>query len=1108
MFRLLTTNRILTKVIPLALGLLSYGTLAWANCTPPSGNLEVTPDSALVDNANGTITHTTTGLMWKKCPQGFSDTTCTTGAPEVMNWGAALKQGLNESFAGQTDWRLPSRTELLSIIETGCSTPAINTTRFPNSPTNGLFWTSSHAGIIGGELAWGVRFGVGVAELAPKTNRAYARLVRGGTADESYIGTAPAGGPNAFSFNAAGNQTPGATVTSNIVTLAGVTGTPAISISGGSYRINGGAWTTAGGTVANGNTVQLQVTLPSTNPATRAATVTINGRTASFTASTETLVSTEPNQWSFAPTTAAANTVTTSETKTISGLTQARSISIAGQGSPQYSINGGAWTNTAGSISNSQTVAVRLTSGCGTSEYTATLTINTESANFVVTSTGTPGLVDFTPVTLAVLGSLNTSNSQTVGASICAGTAVSIAGQGSPQLSVGGGAWTTSSTINPGQTIAVRLTAAATVATTYTATLTVGTQTVNYVVSTQDNVPDPFVFTDQTAVLLSSLMTSNAITVAGVDVATPVSVAGGTYSKNGGAFTATAGSVINGDTVAVQHTSSASFSTATNTVLTIGSVSDTFTSTTEAADTVPSPFAFTDQVDVPLSSVVTSNAITVAGINSPSAISVVGGTYNKNGGAFTSVGGTVVAGDTVSVQHTSAATNTAVTNTTLTIGGVSDIFSSTTVVGAGDSVPDPFTFTDQTNVALSTLLQSNAVTITGLTVASPVSITGGEFSVNGGAWATSGTVSNNQTITVRHTSSASFSTLTNTVLTVGGISDTFTTTTLAADTVPNPFSFTDQTAVALSTLVTSNTLTVAGLNTAAPISVTGGEYQVQGGAWTSAPGSISNGQTFAVRHTSSASFSTVTNTILDIGGITDTFTSTTLAIDTTPNTFTFVDQTNVALATMTASAAVTITGINAPASISVSGAIDSEYQINGGAWTSAVGSVNNNDTVAVRHTSSPTNSTAINTTLTVGGVTDTFTTTTVAPACGIADWAALPNFTNVTIDKNATCTTSLRAVTNLCAGATYTFTKSIAGGNGETKTPMQKTINGSTYNNTEVTTQTAIANGASVGFKFVGEGRQGSTYTFNFTITTTGGSSTKTWVVTTNAGGACPGTPP
>ena len=69
---------------------------------------------------------------------------------------------------------------------------------------------------------------------------------------------------------------------------------------------------------------------------------------------------------------------------------------------------------------------------------------------------------------------------------------------------------------------------------------------------------------------------------------------------------------------------------------------------------------------------------------------------------------------------------------------------------------------------------------------------------------------------------------------------------------------------------------MAGITSAAAISVTGGEYAINGGSYTSDAGTVENGNTVTVRHTSSASFSTATNTVLTIGGVSDTFTSTTV----------------------------------------------------------------------------------------------------------------------------------------------------------------------------------------------------------------------------------------
>ncbi len=307
-------------------------------------------------------------------------------------------------------------------------------------------------------------------------------------------------------------------------------------------------------------------------------------------------------------------------------------------------------------------------------------------------------------------------------------------------------------------------------------------------------------------------------------------------------------------------------------------------------DTTPDQFTFTDQTNVPLSSVRTSNTITVSGIDTATNISITGGEYSLNGGAtWTSSSGTgnIANGQTVIVRHTSSASYSTATNTTLTIGGVSDTFTSTTLAFVSDTTPDQFTFTDQTSVPLSSVRTSNTITISGINAATNISITGGEYSLNGGtSWSSTsgtGTISNGQQIIVRHTSSGSYSTATNTTLTVGGVSDTFTSTTLAApapDTTPDQFTFTDQTNVPVSSVRTSNTITISGINAATNISITGGEYSLNGGStWTSSTGTgtISNGQQIIVRHTSSASYNTAVNTVLTVGGVSDTFTSTTAA---------------------------------------------------------------------------------------------------------------------------------------------------------------------------------------------------------------------------------------
>ena len=109
------------------------------------------------------------------------------------------------------------------------------------------------------------------------------------------------------------------------------------------------------------------------------------------------------------------------------------------------------------------------------------------------------------------------------------------------------------------------------------------------------------------------------------------------------------------------------------------------------------------------------------------------------------------------------------------------------------------------------------------------------------------------------------------------------------DSIPEPFQVQDQFGVLLSTTVTSAPVTIQGLTTSAGIAVSGdssSSYSVNGGAFTAAPGVIGNGNTVRVRHTSSAAPDTAVDTVLTIGGVSDTFTSITqrYAVDDTATT--------------------------------------------------------------------------------------------------------------------------------------------------------------------------------------------------------------------------------
>lgn len=98
---------------------------------------------------------------------------------------------------------------------------------------------------------------------------------------------------------------------------------------------------------------------------------------------------------------------------------------------------------------------------------------------------------------------------------------------------------------------------------------------------------------------------------------------------------------------------------------------------------------------------------------------------------------------------------------------------------------------------------------------------------------------------------------------------------VAPDTTPDAFSFTPVTGALLNTSITSDTVIINGINTATPISITGGQYAINDGAPTNAAGTITQGQTAKVTLTTAATAVASAQAVLTVGDVSATFTVTT-----------------------------------------------------------------------------------------------------------------------------------------------------------------------------------------------------------------------------------------
>jgi subtilisin-like proprotein convertase family protein len=286
-----------------------------------------------------------------------------------------------------------------------------------------------------------------------------------------------------------------------------------------------------------------------------------------------------------------------------------------------------------------------------------------------------------------------------------------------------------------------------------------------------------------------------------------------------------------------------------------------------APDLTPDTFVIAAVTNAASSVEVASPAFTITGINAPVPISVVGGKYQIDSSPFTSSAGTVSAGQTVKVSLLSSSNFGTTQTASLTVGGITASFSVTT--RQADTTPDAFSFAPVSNAEPNALLTSDAL-ITGID-SSAISITGGQYSINGGTFTNqAGTINNNQTVTVSLTASQGFSTAASATLTIGGVSATYTITTRVKDSTPNDFNFTNVTNLAINTDTTSNVVVLSGFDNA-PISVVGGSYKINNGAFTTQAGTISKNDTLTLSIKSSSVPLTNKDMLVTVGTVARTW---------------------------------------------------------------------------------------------------------------------------------------------------------------------------------------------------------------------------------------------
>jgi hypothetical protein len=139
---------------------------AWARWPMPNARLPGLPNPHNYDTRTpDVVVDRVTGLMWQRnLPNKF------------WTFRDAARQCDQLTLAGHHDWRLPSRIELVTLIDTTRTQPSIDLDAFPGTPSD-WFWTSSLA-VDDPNAAWYVYFYFGYPKTDDMTNRFSVRCVR------------------------------------------------------------------------------------------------------------------------------------------------------------------------------------------------------------------------------------------------------------------------------------------------------------------------------------------------------------------------------------------------------------------------------------------------------------------------------------------------------------------------------------------------------------------------------------------------------------------------------------------------------------------------------------------------------------------------------------------------------------------------------------------------------------------------------------------------------------------------------------------------------------------------------------------------------------------
>lgn len=149
----------------------SFGDVSpsWSRALPPSERFVV-----LAAFNNEAVLDRNTGLVWERAP-----------IRDGRHWASAQYACLSATTGGQMGWRLPSISELTSLVDPGTTNPALPAGSPFDLGGRAFFWSATRRALFT-DLAWGVNIRDGFVDDYEFSLSVSPWCVRGGTNSDEH----------------------------------------------------------------------------------------------------------------------------------------------------------------------------------------------------------------------------------------------------------------------------------------------------------------------------------------------------------------------------------------------------------------------------------------------------------------------------------------------------------------------------------------------------------------------------------------------------------------------------------------------------------------------------------------------------------------------------------------------------------------------------------------------------------------------------------------------------------------------------------------------------------------------------------------------------------